>query len=232
MPRASLFFMVLQIHLLIIDLKIIFPVKTDILFVTLFSEGLGRKKSNRLLGKIFSSTLTEQAISLSMLKQGSQSPGVHHQTVLMDNLTTTLLRLPLHLKNGTNPLTAKPTPTYLFGYLEMMSLYIRGAFCTAMFLCVCACAKEDSQGHYSLIRHRWSTHVIFSAWGLPRASSTISHLSLTIYPSNNHPSPNTVAEMARESTDERQPPQHCLRWVLMKSLDISLLPHHLRTQQI
>lgn len=62
-----------------------------------------------------------------MLKQGSESPGVHLQTVLMDNLTTTLLRLPLHLKNGTNPLTAKPTPTYLFGYLEMMSLYIRGA---------------------------------------------------------------------------------------------------------
>lgn len=127
MPRAFFFFLGSPNSSINYSSQNYISSKTDILSVTLFSEGPRRKKSNRLLGKIFSSTLTEQAISLSMLKQGSESPGVHLQTVLMDNLTTTLLRLPLHLKNGTNPLTAKPTPTYLFGYLEMMSLYIRRA---------------------------------------------------------------------------------------------------------
>lgn len=90
-----------------------------------------------------------------------------------------------------------------------------------MCVCACACVKEDSQGHYSLIRTQWSAHVIYSAWGLPGATSTISHLPLTIYPSDNHPDPSTVAEVVWDLADARQPPQHCLRWVLMKSLDIS-----------
>lgn len=107
-----------------------------------------------------------------------------------------------------------------------------GSLCLAMCLCVCACVKDDSEGHYSLIRPLWSTQVIFSAEGLPRATSTISHLTLTIYPGDKQPDPSTVAEVAWDWNDARQPPQQCLRWVLMKSLDISLAPDHTLIQPL
>lgn len=102
-----------------------------------------------------------------------------------------------------------------------MSLSVRGVGARLMCLSVRACAEEDSQGHYSLIRPLWSTRVISPAWGVPRTTSTISHLPLTIYPSDNHPNPASVAEAAWDWAEARQPPQHCERWVLMKSVDIS-----------
>lgn len=129
----------------------------------------------------------------------------------MDNLTTPLLRLPLHLKNGPNPLTTKRTPTYLFGYLEMMSLPIRGARARPACVCGHVRRKAGGQGHYSLIRPLRSARVISSAWGLPTATSTISHFPLAIYPGDNHPDPSTVAQAAGDRADARQCPQRCLR---------------------
>lgn len=115
---------------------------------------------------------------------------------------------PLKWNQPPHTTTTKPAPTYPFGYLKMMSLSIPGAGRRP-----CAYVKEGSQGHYSLIRPLWSASVISSAWGLTRATSTISHFPLSIYPSDNHPDSSTGAEAVW------QPPQHCLRWALRKSLD-------------
>lgn len=56
--------------------------------------------------------------------------------------------------------------------------------------------KEDGQGHYSLIRPCWSAMVLSPlAVKPPRAASTISHLHLTIYPSDKRLSPASNASM-------------------------------------
>lgn len=81
--------------------------------------------------------------------------------------------LPMHLKNWTNPLTAKVIPTYhyiiiIFGYLQMMSLPIPGD-------CGRPCVCEGTQARSLLIDEAPSARVISSAWGLTSATPTISH---------------------------------------------------------
>lgn len=57
------------------------------------------------------------------------------------------------------------------------------------------CVSEGRQPRSLLIdKAPVDCRVISSAWGVPRATSTISHLRLTVYPSDNHPDPSTVAE--------------------------------------
>lgn len=134
-----------------------------------------------------------------MVRQASLSPGVHLQTVLMDNLTTTLLGLPMHLQNGTTTPSIQhgQNCTHLSIWLPRgdVTLYLWGGHaCALPCVFMHVCLKQDGQGHYSLIKPLWSAHVISSALGVPRATSTISHHLLTIYPGDNHPDPSAVAE--------------------------------------
>lgn len=107
----------------------------------------------------------------------------------------------------------------IFKWCHFLSRELLHSHCVC--LSVCVCVKEDIQGRYSLIRPLWSAHVISTAWGLPRATSTINHLPFTIHPSDNHPKPSTVAEVAWDQADARLPPQRCVKWVLVKPLDTS-----------
>lgn len=83
--------------------------------------------------------------------------------------------------------------------------------------CPCERAKEDDQGHYSLIRPWWSATALSPlAAKPPRAASTISHLHLTIYPSDKRLGPASNAPRGALLSEREGPTVLLKRFVVQR----------------
>lgn len=115
-------------------------------------------------------------------------------------------------------------PLNHFGYLGMMSLCSRGSSCTSTCRCVCAFLKEDSQGHYSLIRPLWTVVLSPLPGESPEQPLQLAIFASLFIPVTTTPTQVLLLRRSGDRADGQAAPQQRLRWVLMKSLDISRIP--------
>lgn len=143
----------------------------------------------------------QQALCLSMVKQAFEKPKSPSPSCANGQFNHHFpLPLSAHFKWHHHQ-TCKHLPIWL--PRDDVTLYLGSGACARprsvfVYMCTCAHVKGNSQGRYSMIRPQWSTRVICSAWGLPGATSTISHLPFSIYPCDKHHNPTTVAEAVWE----------------------------------